>query len=122
LRSPDIVQQMTLNVLFAGIAVARFDRAVDWYARFFDRAADVVAHETEVMWRVADNGWLYVLEDAERAGRSLVTIAVTDLDAVVRELAERDISAGPIENVGDAARKAKLLDPDDNLVALIQVA
>lgn len=33
------------------------------------------------MWRVADGGWLYVIEDADRAGHSLVTITLTDLAA-----------------------------------------
>lgn len=64
-----------MDVLFAGMPVARFQHAVDWYARFFGRAADIVANDHEVMWRVADTGWLNVLEDAAWAGRSVVTNA-----------------------------------------------
>lgn len=109
-----------MEVLFAGMPVAQ--HAVDWYARFFGRKADIVANDHEVMWRVADTGWLYVLEDADRAGRSVVTISVTDLDVAVRDLVARGVTAGPIENVGDAGRKAKMIDPDGNEVALIQVA
>ncbi len=108
-------------MLFAAIPVAQFDTAVGWYARFFGRAADVVAHDREVMWRVTESGWLYVLEDADRAGRSLVTISVPDLDGAVRDLSARGITAAAIETVGDAARKAKTFDPDGNEVALIQV-
>lgn len=101
--------------------MARFESAVDWYARFFGRAADIVAHDREVMWRVTDSGWLYVLEDADRAGRSVVTISVPDLDEAVRDLSVRGIHAD-VEAVGDAGRKAKTVDPDGNEVALVQVA
>src|SRR3954453_5218132 len=103
-----------MEVLFAGIPVAGFESAVDWYARFFGRAPDVVAHDREVMWRVTDGGWLYVLEDAERAGRGVVSIAVSDLDAAVRELVARGVSTDGIEAVGDAGRKARAFDPDGN--------
>jgi predicted enzyme related to lactoylglutathione lyase len=110
-----------MDVLFAAIPVSRFHRAVEWYSQFFGRAADIVVHDHEVMWRVTVSGWLYVLEDSDRAGHGLVTIAVPDLDAALRELAARGIDAGPIEEVGDAAHKAKVIDPDGNEVALIHV-
>ena len=74
------------------------------------------------MWRISDGGWLYVIHDAARAGKSLVTIAVTDLDSEVVELANREIIFGSIEPVGDAARKATIDDPEGNSIALIQVA
>lgn len=112
---------VAMDVLFAGLLVGRFDTAVDWYTQLFDRAPDVVAHDREVMWRVTDGGWLYVLEDAERAGRGVVSISVSDLDFLVRELAARGISSEGIEPVGDAGRKARTFDPDGNEVALIQV-
>ena len=113
---------MTMEVLFAGVRVRNLQTAVDWFGRLFDRPPDIVPNEQEAMWRVAEGGWLYLLEDAERAGRSLVTISVDDLDAVVAELASRELVVGPIEPVGDAGRKAKTQDPDGNCVDLIQVA
>ena len=109
-------------MLFAGVPVRDFAVSRDWYERLFGRPADVVAHDTEVMWHVTEGGWLYVVEDAERAGSSLVALAVSDLNGVVVELAERDLNPGPIAPEGDAARKASLVDPDGNVVALIEVA
>ncbi len=73
------------------------------------------------MWCVAGNGWLYVIEDRERAGRTVVTISVSDLNQFVADLATRRISAGPIEAVGDAGRKAVVVDSDGNLVSWIEV-
>jgi predicted enzyme related to lactoylglutathione lyase len=112
---------MQMDVLFAAVTVRDLVSARDWYERFFDRPPDVVPNDQEVMWQVSSAGWLYVLEDGERAGQSIVTIAVPDLDGAVDELLARGITTAPIEAVGDAGRKAKLTDPDGNSVDLIQV-
>ncbi len=111
-----------MEVLFAGVRVRDLHAAAGWYGRLFGRVADIVPNETEVMWRVADGGWLYVVQDTDRAGMSLVTIAVTDLHGAVTELAAREITMGGIEPVGDAGRKATSEDPDGNTIALIEVA
>ena len=112
---------VTMEVLFASVPVADLHAAMGWYEQLFGRPADIVPNEYEVMWRVAGNGWLYVIEDPNRAGRTVVTISVSDLDQFVADLASRGISAGPIEAVGDAARKANVLDADGNVISWIQV-
>ena len=88
------------ELLFAGLAVTDFPRAVEWYRRLFGRDADVVAHDREVMWRVAGTGRLYVVEDSVRAGSGLVAVAVPDLDEAVSDLAARGIGSGLIEIAG----------------------
>jgi catechol 2,3-dioxygenase-like lactoylglutathione lyase family enzyme len=110
------------DVLFGGVAVTDFPSSLDWYRRLFGREPDVVAHETEVMWRVADGGWLYVKADADRAGHALVGLAVSDLEETVRALAGRGLEPGPVTPEGDARWKSLLADPDGNSVELIQVA
>jgi predicted enzyme related to lactoylglutathione lyase len=110
-----------MELLFAGLAVADFPGAVEWYGRLFGRDADVVAHDTEVMWRVSDSGWLYVVGDAARAGRGLVAISVADLEETVTDLASRGIRSGPIEADGDAGRKAVVTDPEGNAIAFISI-
>src|SRR3954452_13578061 len=112
---------VVMDVLFSGVAVREFDISRDWYGRLFGRPADVVVHDHEVMWRVTDGGWLYIVKDLDRAGRSLVALSVAGLDALVADLTERNLKPGPIEPEGDAGRKSKLEDPDGNLVALIEV-
>ena len=74
------------------------------------------------MWRLAEPAWLYVVVDPGRAGHTLVTLSVGDLDATLAELAARGIEAHTVEDVGDAGRKATVLDPDGNSVAIIEVA
>ena len=113
---------MTMQVLFAGVRVRFLGAATDWYERLFGRPADIVPNEHEVMWRVADGGWLYVLQDPDRAGHSLVTIAVASLDDAVAEAAARGIEVGSIEAVGSSGRKASTEDPDGNSLAFVEVA
>jgi predicted enzyme related to lactoylglutathione lyase len=113
---------MDASVLFIGIPVADFAQGRRWYEQLFGRAPDVVAHDEEVMWQVAGAGWLYILREPERAGHSIVAIAVADIEATVASLAARGVAAGPIEPEGDAGRKAVLFDPAGNRVELLEVA
>jgi hypothetical protein len=57
-----------IESLLAGVAVNDFPAAADWYTRLLGRPADIVAHETEVLWHLAGAAWLYVLADRDRAG------------------------------------------------------
>jgi hypothetical protein len=82
----------------------------------------VRAHDEEVMWRVSDGGWVYVLCDDTRAGHGVVSIAVADLDATVADLSAHGLSAGPLQPVGDAGRKATLHDPEGNQLSFLEVA
>jgi predicted enzyme related to lactoylglutathione lyase len=111
-----------MDVLFASVPVSDLEVATHWFERVFGRAPDIVPNENEVMWCVARNAWIYVIRDAERAGRTVVTIAVSALDLFVDELAGRGIGVGPIESVGDAGRKAVSADADGNVIAWVEVA
>ena len=110
-----------VEVLFAAVTVADLDAAVAWYARLFGRPADIVPNDNEVMWRLADAAWLYVVRDEERAGHTLVTLCVADLDRAVADIAARGIAGGPVEIIGDAGRKATFTDAEGNAVSFIEV-
>jgi predicted enzyme related to lactoylglutathione lyase len=113
---------MAIEVLFTGIAVSDFKAARAWYERFFGRPADVVAHEEEVMWQVTDRGWLYILRDLERAGKSIVAMAVSNIEEATSALGARQIPIGAIEREGDAGWKAVVNDPDGNSIAMFEVS
>jgi glyoxylase I family protein len=112
---------MDVDVVFAGVAVSDFKGSRAWYEGFFARPPDVVAHDEEVMWQVTERGWLYIVGDADRAGSGMVAMAVADIEAAVAALEARGVSTGAIEREGDAARKAVVVDPDGNSIAIIQV-
>ena len=98
--------------VFAGIPVSEFSAARAWYEQLFGRPADLVAHETDVAWQLTETGWVYVVEDAERAGRALVTVLVDDLDAL-----ELD---GEIEIAEGKYRRTAVTDPEGNRITFAQ--
>jgi predicted enzyme related to lactoylglutathione lyase len=112
---------VTIDVLFASVPVADLATATAWYERLFGRPPDIVPNEHEVMWRIADGAWLYVLIDPDRAGQTLISICVGDLDDATTAIEQRGISVASTETVPGAGRKAWLSDPDGNAVAVIEV-
>jgi predicted enzyme related to lactoylglutathione lyase len=110
-----------IDILFAGVPVRRFESAVDWYSRVFGRPADIVVTDDEVMWRFTESAWLYIIRDEDRAGRALVALCVSDLDRTLADISDRGITSGPVEAVGDSARKAVITDADGNDIGFIQV-
>lgn len=112
---------MEVEIAFTGVPVSSLAVGRDFFERLLGRPADVEVAADEVMWRLAESAWLYVVVDAARAGRGLTSLSVADLDATLAELGRRDISPSRVEVVGDAGRKATMLDPDGNSVAVIEV-
>jgi predicted enzyme related to lactoylglutathione lyase len=111
---------MEVQIAFTGVPVSDLAIGRDFFERLFGRPADVEVAADEVMWRLAESAWLYVVVDAARAGRGLVALSVADLDATLDELAQRGIVPDHMEEAG-GGRKAVLLDPDGNTAAVISV-
>jgi catechol 2,3-dioxygenase-like lactoylglutathione lyase family enzyme len=106
-------------ILFAGLPVADLASARAWYERLLGRPPDMIPNENEVVWQLAEAGWIYVVEDGERAGRGLLTLIVDNLDEEAATLAERGVAAGPIDE-GAIVRKLEIADPDGNRVTFGQ--
>ena len=76
-------------------------------------------HQTEAVWRLTPNAAIYVVQDPERAGGGLVTVAVDDLDAYEEQLREAGIEFA--EQVSrDAPRRLVVNDGDGNTIVLFQ--
>ena len=99
---------MAVQHVFAGIPVADYASARDWYERLFGRPPDLVPNETEAAWQLSETAWVYVVADADRAGDALLTVLVDDLEAQVSELADR---------APGLYRKAEIRDADGNTIA-----
>ncbi len=112
---------MDVEVAFTAVPVSALAAGQDYFERLFGRPPDIVPNEDEVMWRLTDTAWLYVLVDETRAGHATATMSVGDLDATLVELAARGLTPVLVERVGPAERKATLRDADGNTVALIEV-
>ena len=121
-RVPDVSRALPVEVAFLCVPISDLRRLGDFYARLFGRPADIDVNDDEVMWCVVPGAaWLYVVVDRARAGRTVVTLSVGDLEAVVGDLAERGIEPARREEVPGAGHKAILVDPDGNEITLLEV-
>jgi hypothetical protein len=101
--------------LFAGIRVRDLSTARTWYERLLGEPS-FSPHATEIVWTLADDRSLYILEDPGRAGDALITLFVGDLDAVVAEIASRGLEPAERETYSNGVRKVTYRDADGNEV------
>jgi catechol 2,3-dioxygenase-like lactoylglutathione lyase family enzyme len=102
--------------LFAGLRVRDYQAARRWYERLLGEPT-FFPHATEAVWTLADDRSVYVVEHAEGAGSSVVTIWVDDLDAHVSAIAARGLEPAERETYSNGVRKTVYRDPDGNEVA-----
>jgi predicted enzyme related to lactoylglutathione lyase len=107
---------MAIEHVFAGIPVSDYGAARPWYERLFGRAPDVNVTDTECMWQLATAGWVYIVEDRERAGHALFTVLVDDLPTHIAALATHGLTTGEVETMPGAARVAAIIDADGNKI------
>jgi predicted enzyme related to lactoylglutathione lyase len=112
---------MKIDVLFASVPVADLATGTAWYERLLGRPPDIVPNEHEVMWQIADGAWLYALVDPDRAGQTLISLCVANLDDATTAIEQRGIRVASTETILGAGRKAWFSDPDGNAVAVIEV-
>ncbi len=85
------VLRMDVEIAFTGVPVSSLATGRDFFERLLGRPADVEVAADEVMWRLAESAWLYVVVDAARAGHGLTSLSVADLDATLVELGSRGL-------------------------------
>ncbi|MGY1705643.1 hypothetical protein ACI79C_13820 [Geodermatophilus sp. SYSU D00697] len=109
---------MAMEELVAGLAVADCPRAREWWGRLFGRDVDVVAHDREVLWRVA--GTVGSGRRGRRARRSRPA-RHQGVEETVADLGARGIAGGAVTRRA-TAREAVVTDPDGDEFAFIDVA
>src|ERR1700682_5949993 len=97
--------------LFAGLRVADFQAARPWYERLLGEPT-FLPHATEAVWTLAEDRSVYVVEHADGAGNSVVTIFVDDLDSQVAAIAARGLEPDEHETYSNGVRKALYRDLD----------
>jgi len=100
--------------LFAGIPVGDYERALAWYERLLGSAPSFLPNATEAVWELADHRSVFIEMRPEHAGHAMHTIIVDDLDALIREIADRGIEPTEQETYSNGVRKATYRDPDGN--------
>jgi hypothetical protein len=112
---------MSPDHLFAGLRVREFPQARPWYEWLLGEPT-FLPHATEAVWTLAEGRSLYVVQDADRAGRCVVTIFVDDLDGRVAEIAARGLDPDERLTYSNGVRKAVYRDPDGNEVSFAGAA
>jgi hypothetical protein len=102
--------------LFAGLRVRDFQAARPWYERLLGEPTSF-PHATEAVWTLAEDRSLYVVEHADGAGNSIVTVFLDDLDTHVAAVAARGLEPDERETYPDGVRKVLYHDPDGNELA-----
>ena len=100
--------------LFAGVSVSDYSAALPWYERLFGSPPTFVAHETECVWDVTEGGSVYINEDPARAGHSVLSLFVENLDATIGEIRGRGLEPAREETYSNGVRKATFRDADGN--------
>ncbi|HEY9291797.1 MAG TPA: VOC family protein [Microlunatus sp.] len=105
--------------VLAVVAVSDIEAGRTWYSRLFGREPDNNPMQNLVEWQVVDGGWVQVTEDPQRAGDSMLNLAVSDLDEGVREVRECGLNPGEIVEANKGVRLCAITDPDNNAIQLV---
>ena len=103
--------------LFAGIRVSDYETAKSWYEQLLGTEPSFMPHATEAVWELAERRWLFIVEDADGAGRATHTIFVDDLDGRVADIASRGLEPDELETYPGKARKVIYRDADGNEIS-----
>lgn len=103
--------------IFAGIPVRDFGSALDWYRRLLGGDPSFFPHETEAVWQLAENRFVYIVEDSDRAGGAIGMIWYDDPTAEVDRIIAVGIEPDEIEK-HDTVWKYVFRDADGNEIGI----
>jgi catechol 2,3-dioxygenase-like lactoylglutathione lyase family enzyme len=100
--------------MFAGIPVRDYAAAVAWYERLLGAPPSFLPDDTEAVWEIAENRYVYIDVRPEHAGHAMHTIFLSDFDARIAQIAGRGLEPDERETYDNGVRKAVFRDPDGN--------
>lgn len=110
---------MKIETILAAISVGDIESAIAWYGKLFGRDIDDRPMKEAAEWRLANGGGVQLVLDPKRAGQSMVTIGVRDLEATVTGIKRRGIDPQNRSATGPYAI-AQVTDPDGNVLTFAQ--
>ncbi len=99
--------------IFAGIPVNDFHQALQWYQRLLGAEPAFFPHDTEAVWQLAEDRYVYIIQDADRAGGAVSMIWVDDPVSEVARIAEQGVEPVDVEK-HDGVWKYVFHDADGN--------
>src|SRR5688500_15277799 len=110
---------MAINTVMAQLIVSDLEASMRFYEAVFGREPDAKPMEGLAEWHFAGAGAVQVFREPERAGKSGVTINVTDLDAQIAALDAAGVEHDPPVDA-TYVRLITLADPDRNRIVFTQ--
>jgi len=86
--------------VFAGVPVRDYASAVGWYERLLGVEASFHPNDVEAVWQLAEDRYLYIIEDRKRAGGGVSMVWVDDPVATASGIADRGIEPDDVEKHG----------------------
>ena len=99
--------------IFAGIPVNDFQRALQWYQRLLGAEPSFFPNDIEAVWQLAEDRYVYIIQDAERAGGAVSMIWVDDPVSEVARIADQGLEPVDLEK-HDRVWKYVFHDSDGN--------
>jgi len=89
-------EEMAVGI-FAGIPVKDFRIAVEWYKRLLGAEPTFYPNDIEAVWQLAEDRYVYIIQEANRAGGAVSMIWVDDPISEVARIAERGLEPVSVE-------------------------
>ena len=99
--------------IFAGIPVNDFQRALQWYKRLLGAEPAFFPSDTEAVWQLAEDRYVYIIQDADRAGGAVSMIWMDDPISEVARIADQGVEPVDVEK-HDRVWKYVFHDSDGN--------
>jgi predicted enzyme related to lactoylglutathione lyase len=110
---------MKIDYLYAAVIVTDIEASEAFYAKILGRPPDDRPMDTLVEWGGFGSGGIQLFKDPARAGNSIMTIVVSDVEKAGLSLKENGIDFGQIQQ-GNFGRIAQLSDPDGNMITFAE--
>ena len=104
--------------LFAGLRVRDFASARAWYERLLGGPPAFLPHDTEAVWELGEHRFVYIVEDADRAGSWARDPVPRGRRGAGRGHRERGIEPAERETYSNGVRKISYRDADGNEVGI----
>jgi hypothetical protein len=110
---------MTIENVLASVPVKDLKAARGWYEKLFKRAPDSTPMPEVMEWKFPRGGWLQVYQGPDRAGGGSFTLAVSDIEEIVRHVSDLGIDTGK-RSANSKVKTLMITDPDGNSIAFAQ--
>jgi hypothetical protein len=99
--------------VFAGIPVRDYGSALEWYKRLLGAEPAFYPNDIEAVWQLAEDRYVYIIQDPGRAGGAVSMIWVDDPIAEVARISGRGLEPVDVEK-HDSVWKYVFHDSDGN--------